>query len=93
MGGSKSKLHRDVLENIPPEIVNIIFHLLSPLDIANARLVCTDWNYFISGTPTLLKKIRYEVLHPTNSSDWNHIKIHTPKKLVSRYFHPDSCET
>lgn len=58
MGGRNSKLHKDVLEKMPPEIIFQIFEMLTPLEIATSRLVCTHWNDFIPGTPSLLRKLQ-----------------------------------
>lgn len=58
MGAHESKLHKEVSANLPPEIIYTIFDLLPPLDVTKARLVCRDWNSYISGIPSLLKKIQ-----------------------------------
>lgn len=57
MGGTPQKGKADYFERIPPEIFSQIVQLLCPSDLASARLVCGEWNSFISATPSLVKQI------------------------------------
>ena len=45
------------LEDLPAEMLQMIFRMMPPWDLASCRSVCARWNHEISGDDFLMKKI------------------------------------